>query len=63
MRRIRIQKRRPAGLANEQLQGGWKSVEVLTTTTVTVAPLSNDERAELEQRRRLYGLIQEHAVA
>jgi hypothetical protein len=62
MRRIRIQKRRPTGLANEQLQGGWNSVQALSTKVAT-APLSNDERIELEQRRRLYTLIREHAVA
>jgi hypothetical protein len=62
MRRIRIQKQRPRGRVTTQLQGGWKPAEALTTKVVT-APLSNDERIELEQRRRLYTLIQEHAVA
>jgi hypothetical protein len=60
MRRVQIQKRpRPQVTA---LQGGWKPIAELTTKVVA-SPLSRAERDELEQRRRLYSMIQEHATA
>jgi hypothetical protein len=62
MRRIRIQKQRPRGRVSTHLQGGWKPIQDLKTPALTT-PLTNDERVELEQRRRLHTLIQEHAVA
>ena len=60
MRRIQIQKR--AHYRNVNHSGGWKPIEKLPAKPSHI-DLSDSEKAELEQRRRLGMLIQEHATA
>lgn len=60
MRRIQIQKR--AQCRNVNLAGGWKPIDSLPAKPSHI-DLTDSEKAELEQRRRLGMLIREHATA
>ena len=61
MRRIQIQKRKPQRVA-KQLSGAWKPIAELPVRAKSTT-LSDQENAELQQRRRLESLILEHATA